>query len=112
MRDADLTLSAFNAERSINKIDAELTRRGEYLNASALSEPDTGSDLAAISCRSTGSRSASNHGFFLIQALLRQEGCGSGRIVGRALAAMISRQAATVSVRVGRAMSPRCQAWA
>lgn len=25
--------------------------RGEYLNASALSEPDTGSDLAAIACR-------------------------------------------------------------
>lgn len=33
MRDADLTLSAFNAERSINKIDAELARRDEYLNA-------------------------------------------------------------------------------
>jgi len=33
MRDADLTLSAFNAERSINKIDAELARRGEYLSA-------------------------------------------------------------------------------
>ena len=28
-----LTLSAFNAERSINKIDAELARRDEYLNA-------------------------------------------------------------------------------
>ena len=33
MRDADLTLGAFNAERSINKIDAELARRGEYLSA-------------------------------------------------------------------------------
>ncbi len=28
---------------------------------------------------STGSNSFSNHGFFLIQALLRHEGCGSGR---------------------------------
>lgn len=31
--DADLILSAFNIERAINKIDAELARRGEYLNA-------------------------------------------------------------------------------
>ena len=33
MRDPALTLSAFNPERSINKINAELARRGEYLNA-------------------------------------------------------------------------------
>ena len=31
--DADLILSAFNIEKAINKIDAELARRGEYVNA-------------------------------------------------------------------------------
>ena len=33
--DADLVLSAFNIERAINKIDAELARRGEYAAAIA-----------------------------------------------------------------------------
>ena len=32
--------------------------------------------------RSTGSRSASNHGFFLSHAVLRQLGCGSGMVSG------------------------------
>ena len=31
--DADLVLSAYRIEQAINKLDAELARRGEYVNA-------------------------------------------------------------------------------
>ena len=48
-----------------------------------------------------GNNSASNQGCFLIQALLRQEGCGSGIRSGVPGRAAIARQPATVSVRLG-----------
>ena len=59
-------------------------------------------------CRNTGRTSVSNQGFFFSHALLRQLGCGVGRIP----ASICVRQLRTVSVSVREAAGPRCHLWA
>ena len=54
------------------------------------------SEQPRISRRRRGSSSVSNHGLAVSQALLRQEGCGSGMRRGRASASSSSRQRLTV----------------
>src|SRR5690606_1255651 len=57
---------------------------------------------ACTNCLSSGSTSWPNHSFFFCHILLRGEGCGKGRYLGR-----YCRKFLTVSVSVGRAARPK-----